>query len=461
MHLRFLAAALLASMPSSLLLAQDAAPRPPEAGSRPESPDDSRNESRTESHTEVRIEREGAPGSRSVSLDMANGKPSRVVIDGEEIPLERLRPTPDGFEVLDAEGKVIERIAARMNRGAQRGARAGGDRAGQAAVFVEGRPLDAEALRELEMRRGEDADAPAPKSMIGAGLGSVSASIAHHLGLDAERASKATLLTGVVKDLPAAAAGLERFDVVVTVNGSDDASRSALGEVLRGAEPGSKVTLGVRRGGETKTVEVTVAAFDRAKLAAMEPIAAEGFEIDAIDLDAFEGFEIGAGRGLGGFAMPPMRMPRGAGVAADANMQIDDMRIEVDGDSAVGFFIGPDGERREFRMGVPGMPRSAPRGADAAQLDSLRDLMRELERRMESMNERLQGGPRMGDRPDAPRGERDGAQRTPRDEARRDEARRDASRADAETNERLRRLEERLDAVMRELERANAERRVR
>lgn len=453
-NLRPLAVLLLATVPNAPLHAQDAAPRP------------ARSESRAESRTEVRIEREGAPGSRSVSLDMANGKPSRVVIDGEEIPLERLRPTPDGFEVLDAEGKVIERIAARMNRGAQRGARAGGDRAGQAAVFVEGRPLDAEALRELEMRRGEmqvrggeDADAPAPKSMIGAGLGSVSASIAHHLGLDAERASKATLLTGVVKDLPAAAAGLERFDVVVTVNGSDDASRSALGEVLRGAEPGSKVTLGVRRGGETKTVEVTVAAFDRAKLAAMEPIAAEGFEIDAIDLDAFEGFEIGAGRGLGGFAMPPMRMPRGAGVAADANMQIDDMRIEVDGDSAVGFFVGPDGERREFRMGVPGMPRSAPRGADAAQLDSLRDLMRELERRMESMNERLQGGPRMGDRPDAPRGERDGAQWTPRDEARRDEARRDASRADAETNERLRRLEERLDAVMRELERANAERR--
>jgi hypothetical protein len=261
--------------------------------------------------------------------------------------------------------------------------------------------------------------------MIGAGLGGVSEELAHHLGLEPAAAAKATMLTSVMKDLPAGVAGLERFDVIVAVNGSDDASPDALREALRNAEPGSKVTLGVRRGAETKTVECTVAAFDGAKLATMEPIQVEGFEVGDF--------------GVGGFDARDFLVP---GMPMELDLEIEDLDEPGNG-GAMGLFIGPDGQRREFRVPMPPAPR-ARAGGDRAQAEAMERVLSELNRRMDMLADRL----------DAPRMQREDAQPNERGEPRG----RGPGAENAEVNERLRRLEERLDAVMRELERANAER---
>jgi hypothetical protein len=433
---RLLSLALLAAAPTSLAIAQQ----------EPAS---------SATTTEVRVERQAGgedqeTRSRSVSIDMENGKPSRVVIDGEVIPLERLRKTPDGYEVLGPDGAVIERIGVQAQNGPganniRKRVVVGGQAAGPNWT-PRGGPAQRE--REVRVQVGGETNGPPPKSMMGAGLGGVSEELAHHLGLDAAVAAKATMLTSVMDGLPAAAAGLERFDVIVSVNGSDDASPASLRDALRGAEPGSKVTLGVRRGAEAKTVECTVVAFDGAKLATMEPIEVQGFPLEG--LDALE--NIVPGMPMDAILAP--RRERGMEGAMELDMEsaMDaDMLFERDEDGAMGFFIGPDGQRREFRMGVPG-GRPAPRvraEVDGAQAEMMMErLLAEVNRRMDMLADRL----------DAPRAPRDGAPRGERQDARGEPQGRGPDAANAEVHERLRRLEERLDAVMRELERANSER---
>jgi membrane-associated protease RseP (regulator of RpoE activity) len=424
---RLLSLALLAAAPTSLAIAQE----------------DSVSSATT---TEVRVERQaGGEGqgtrSRSVSVDMENGKPSRVVIDGEVIPLDRLRKTPDGYEVLGADGAVIERIGVKAQN--EPGAKSTRKRVvvGGQAAGPNWTPRGGPAQREREARVqvGGEPQGPPPKSMIGAGLGGVSEELAHHLGLESAAAAKATMLTSVMEDLPAGVAGLERFDVIVSVNGTDNASPDALREALRNAEPGSKVTLGVRRGAETKTVECTVAAFDGAKLATMEPIQVEGFEVGDFGVEGFDARDfLVPGMPMDAIAVPPME-----GVVES------EVQYEPGKGEAMGFFIGPDGQRREFRVPMPPVPPvpPAPRaraGGDRAQAEAMERMLSELNRRMDMLNDRL----------DAPRMQRENAQPNERGEPRG----RGPGAENAEVNERLRRLEERLDAVMRELERANAER---
>jgi hypothetical protein len=224
-----------------------------------------------------------------------------------------------------------------------------------------------------------------PKSMIGVGLGTPDAALAHHLRIDP---SKATMVTSVVEGLPAQAAGIERFDLIVAVNGDGDASSERLRRVLRDAEPGSKIKMEIRRGGEVRQAEVTAVEFDGAKLA---------IEVEGVSLG-------------------------------------EDFDFDVDEGQNMMFFIGPDGRRREMRMPrMPGMP-VMPNGFDPAQIEQFERAMNEMDRRMEEwgrrvdqrMREQGPGGFR-GDQGAGPGGN--------------------------ETDERLRRMEERLDQLMRELER--------
>lgn len=73
------------------------------------------------------------------------------------------------------------------------------------------------------------------------------------LGLDRGRS---TLITHVRGGRPADRAGLERYDVVVAINGSNEADPSDLRRAIRRTEPGTPLTLTVVRGGEQMDVIV-------------------------------------------------------------------------------------------------------------------------------------------------------------------------------------------------------------
>jgi len=76
-------------------------------------------------------------------------------------------------------------------------------------------------------------------------------------GLDLE-VEKGVLVSGVADDSPAAKAGIEEGDVIVSFAGSDVASPDELRGVVSAFEPGSAAKLEVVRDGKTKTLVVTV-----------------------------------------------------------------------------------------------------------------------------------------------------------------------------------------------------------
>lgn len=104
-----------------------------------------------------------------------------------------------------------------------------------------------------------------PKVMIGLTMDEPSAPLRSHLGL---LEGRSTLVTAVVPSLPAAAAGIEVFDVIVAVDGKDAASPADIRRVLAGTEPGGSLPLRIIRGCEAQDVVVTVEAFDRERMAA-------------------------------------------------------------------------------------------------------------------------------------------------------------------------------------------------
>ncbi|MCP4248010.1 MAG: PDZ domain-containing protein [bacterium] len=93
------------------------------------------------------------------------------------------------------------------------------------------------------------------RGWLGVSLEAVSPAMAAQLGLK----DSGIMIGNVVKDSPAAEAGLERFDVIVSVNGKTvDGSLGALAERIGELGPGVSADLTVIRGGRGRSVTVTL-----------------------------------------------------------------------------------------------------------------------------------------------------------------------------------------------------------
>lgn len=90
---------------------------------------------------------------------------------------------------------------------------------------------------------------------IGVSLAGVAPATASQAGVDCARSC---IITDVTQGSPAAAAGLQAFDVVTAIDGRDYATQSALREAIRGRNVGETITLTVVRGGKKQDLVVTV-----------------------------------------------------------------------------------------------------------------------------------------------------------------------------------------------------------
>jgi len=92
---------------------------------------------------------------------------------------------------------------------------------------------------------------------LGVYLQSVTKEMAQYLGL---KDQSGALVVQVANGSPAARAGLQRGDVIISYNGSNVASPSELTDLVSGTAVGSQVEICYIRGGKTKTVVVTIEA---------------------------------------------------------------------------------------------------------------------------------------------------------------------------------------------------------
>jgi len=105
-----------------------------------------------------------------------------------------------------------------------------------------------------------------PKVMLGINLGEPSKVLRKHLKL--KDGVHAILVEDVIDGLPADKAGLEDFDVIISIDGSDQADGKLLGEVLSEKEPGDQMKIIVLRSGEKVKLKIKLEAYDAKALGA-------------------------------------------------------------------------------------------------------------------------------------------------------------------------------------------------
>lgn len=107
-----------------------------------------------------------------------------------------------------------------------------------------------------------------PPVMLGVRMRELDPVLATHLNLSPRKAS---VLEDVAEELNGHAGGLRDHDVIIKVDGSDDASPSHVRKVLRSKKAGDTVDFLVLRNGNNVEVKVTLEAFDLARFHAATP----------------------------------------------------------------------------------------------------------------------------------------------------------------------------------------------
>jgi S1-C subfamily serine protease len=102
-----------------------------------------------------------------------------------------------------------------------------------------------------------------PPVMLGVGMEAAGPVLAKHAGV---HETECTLITNVAPDTPAARAGLEDWDLVVKVDGSEKASPGDIRRVLRSSKPGDTITLTISRGGNLSQISATLAEPDHNRM---------------------------------------------------------------------------------------------------------------------------------------------------------------------------------------------------
>lgn len=139
------------------------------------------------------------------------------------------------------------------------------------------------------------------RGFVGIRPASVTPAIAQQLSLPENQ--KGALVEQVTKGMPAEKAGIRAGDVIVSIDGVDIKSDSAMRRAIGETKPGTTVTIRVLREGKTAEFPVTVAALDEQALAAsqqqsMETMERLGIAVDQVPADIARRYGLRDGEGV-------------------------------------------------------------------------------------------------------------------------------------------------------------------
>lgn len=201
---------------------------------------------------------------REVELRLENNEIVAATIDGEAVPKDRIVREGEKIQFKNEKGETIFehtvsqprelRITATMDaygrlRMAQALAGAQND-----WLTTQGRRIpgpDDVQLLELDLEP--------PKVMLGVTMMEPDSSLRGHLGLEP---GTSTLVGSVYHDLPAHAAGLKPYDIIVAVDGAKPADSMTIRKALREKNAGDEVTFTVIHRGKEHEVKVKLEKYD-------------------------------------------------------------------------------------------------------------------------------------------------------------------------------------------------------
>lgn len=192
---------------------------------------------------------------RTIELRIVGDRVEHASIDGQEVPPERIvregrtvvLKGPDGSTIHAHTIPQQTRFEGRRAMSLQDAFRRGGQQSGPAI----------EAVVALE---------PLPV-MLGVSMIEPDATLRGHLGLEP---GTATLVSAVYDELPAAAAGIEPYDVIVSVDGQTPASPDDVRRVLRDKKPGDDLKVGVIHRGQKRDVTLRLEKYDAERFKAVK-----------------------------------------------------------------------------------------------------------------------------------------------------------------------------------------------
>lgn len=219
-------------------------------------------------------------------IEMKNGVVTLAQIDGQNVPDDRIENDGHAVRLKNDKGEVVfeSRVPGDMD-----------DAGGGFAAIAPGTPfwtgntpsmiglngLGSLGLNGPQVSMLATEPNETPSVMMGVQMGVPDSTLCGHLGIERDRS---TLVTAVHESLPAAAAGLEPYDIIVSIDGKDGASPVMIREALMGKTPGDTLSLGVIHKGVRKDVSIKLDAYDRQKLtsAKVDRIASDGHDVFAV-----------------------------------------------------------------------------------------------------------------------------------------------------------------------------------
>lgn len=186
-------------------------------------------------------------------VKLVDGDIAFAELDGHELKKDRVKLKGEMIIFLSEDGKTLHEL-----------------KAPGVAQWTQGKPAQIAWVTQSGDNDNKnnqffiEANAQQPKVMLGINLSEPSDAMRKQLKLGADQ--RVILVERVIDGLPAKKAGLEDFDVILSIDGSDFADGELLSKVLRKKTAGDELKLVVLRGGDKMKIEAKLAPYNAEKL---------------------------------------------------------------------------------------------------------------------------------------------------------------------------------------------------
>lgn len=242
-------------------------------------------EKKTETKSQTVMVFKSDEGGQAFELKFVDGQVVFAELNGKELPPKQIKVKGKTAYFTSEDGSVVFEVAMPSAPSAPHAPHAptatwtSGGNTFDIQVTQDGtHPTNKQQVRVMEQ----------PKVMLGINLSEPSQALRKHLKLSAD--AKVILVENVIEGLPAAKAGLEDFDVIVSLDGSDSADSETLSKVLRNKNAGDQLKVIVLRAGDKVKLDVKLAAYDSDALSGGSVSFSSDFEFDDDDQNNFRFF---------------------------------------------------------------------------------------------------------------------------------------------------------------------------
>jgi len=203
----------------------------------------------------------GNENGRKIELRLENNEIVAAKVDGQDVPKDRIVREGDTIVFNNEKGETLFKHT--VSQPERRWLTASADPFQRITIAGSGKALGSTHAWSGTIPGPDDpvfVEMEPPKVMLGVTMMEPDSSLRGHLGLEP---GTSTLVGAVYGGLPASAAGLKPYDIIVAVNGEKPANTETIRAALRKLEPGDEITFTVIHRGKEREAKIKLEKYDR------------------------------------------------------------------------------------------------------------------------------------------------------------------------------------------------------